>query len=94
MAVVFSTCRFLCLEIILLCILKYYRMMGKLWLLLVLFSWATSVSAQKKEQPVKAYSKEEIRNAEKQAGALFKAENYRIAMSLYQRLVISFVMCL
>lgn len=63
-------------------------MTGKMIKLLTIFLFVClAVQAQKKEQPIKPFSKDEVSEQKKTAIDLFKMENYRQAKTIYERLV-------
>ncbi|MEP7263726.1 MAG: tetratricopeptide repeat protein [Bacteroidota bacterium] len=59
--------------------------------ILVLLSILITVvcNAQKKEPPIKPFSQDELSDAKHEASTLFKSENYRMAKTFYERLLVN-----
>ena len=57
--------------------------------LIVFLLFSLTVQAQKKQPPIKAFSKDEVNEQKKEAIGLFKLENFRLAKTIYERLVVT-----
>ena len=65
-------------------------MRGKILIsLLVFLCLNLAADAQKKEPPIKSFSKDEVSDQKKLAASYFKEENFRMAKSIYERLVVT-----
>ncbi len=65
-------------------------MRGKIGISLLVFLLLNlAASAQKKEPPIKPFSKEEVSDQKKEASSYFRTENYRMAKTIYERLVVT-----
>lgn len=64
------------------------RMKKIAFFLILLLSFST-VIAQKKQSPIKAYSSDEFKLAKKDAEAYFKVVNYAAALKIYERLLVN-----
>jgi WD40-like Beta Propeller Repeat/Tetratricopeptide repeat len=66
------------------------ELMNRKNILVLLACLVTTISiAQKKEQPVKPFGQEELSNSKKEAASYFKMENYRLAKTFYERLIVN-----